>query len=124
MILTIITVDFTAQHGGTAEEKEGVLLSPGFPGNYQSNMDCTWRILLPVGFSETAGFGLMLSQKMWWGDPVSVQSVLDAKCHNDLQKLLFDLLITLAVKDAFIGCYEMIDIFSEGDARMPWNVTG
>lgn len=63
VILPPNTVDFTAQCGGTAEEMEGVLLSPGFPGNYPSNLDCTWRILLPVGFGETTGFGLMPSQK-------------------------------------------------------------
>lgn len=54
VILTVNTVDFTAQCGGTAEEMEGVLLSPGFPGNYPSNLDCTWKILLPVGFGEWA----------------------------------------------------------------------
>lgn len=34
---------------------EGVILSPGFPGNYPSNMDCSWKIALPVGFGESAG---------------------------------------------------------------------
>lgn len=28
----------------------GVILSPGFPGNYPSSLDCTWTIKLPVGF--------------------------------------------------------------------------
>uniref|UniRef100_A0A7M4DYW0 CUB and Sushi multiple domains 2 n=1 Tax=Crocodylus porosus TaxID=8502 RepID=A0A7M4DYW0_CROPO len=45
-----------AQCGGTAEEMEGVLLSPGFPGNYPSNMDCSWRISLPVGFGAHIQF--------------------------------------------------------------------
>uniref|UniRef100_A0A8C6ZD32 CUB and Sushi multiple domains 2 n=1 Tax=Nothoprocta perdicaria TaxID=30464 RepID=A0A8C6ZD32_NOTPE len=45
-----------AQCGGTAEEMEGVLLSPGFPGNYPSNLDCTWKILLPVGFGAHIQF--------------------------------------------------------------------
>ncbi|XP_043915904.1 CUB and sushi domain-containing protein 1-like [Protopterus annectens] len=38
-----------AHCGGISEDKEGVILSPGFPGNYPSNMDCTWKISLPVG---------------------------------------------------------------------------
>lgn len=28
----------------------GVILSPGFPGNYPSSLDCTWTIKLPIGF--------------------------------------------------------------------------
>uniref|UniRef100_A0A9J8ATL8 CUB and Sushi multiple domains 2 n=1 Tax=Cyprinus carpio carpio TaxID=630221 RepID=A0A9J8ATL8_CYPCA len=39
-----------AQCGGIREEMEGTILSPGFPGNYPSNSDCTWRIYLPVGY--------------------------------------------------------------------------
>lgn len=35
------------------EEMEGVILSPGFPGNYPSNMDCSWKIALPVGFGKS-----------------------------------------------------------------------
>jgi len=65
VILTINTLDFTAQCGGTAEEMEGVLLSPGFPGNYPSNLDCTWRILLPVGFGEAVGFGVSWLRAVW-----------------------------------------------------------
>uniref|UniRef100_F6THN8 CUB and Sushi multiple domains 2 n=1 Tax=Ornithorhynchus anatinus TaxID=9258 RepID=F6THN8_ORNAN len=45
-----------AQCGGTVEEMEGVILSPGFPGNYPSNMDCSWRISLPVGFGAHIQF--------------------------------------------------------------------
>ncbi|XP_023614240.1 CUB and sushi domain-containing protein 2 [Myotis lucifugus] len=45
-----------AQCGGAVEEMEGVILSPGFPGNYPSNMDCLWKIALPVGFGAHIQF--------------------------------------------------------------------
>ncbi|XP_061452290.1 CUB and sushi domain-containing protein 2 isoform X5 [Rhineura floridana] len=45
-----------AQCGGTMQEMEGVILSPGFPGNYPSNSDCTWRVSLPVGFGAHIQF--------------------------------------------------------------------
>uniref|UniRef100_A0A3B4AL78 Uncharacterized protein n=1 Tax=Periophthalmus magnuspinnatus TaxID=409849 RepID=A0A3B4AL78_9GOBI len=45
-----------AQCGGIREEMEGMILSPGFPGNYPSNSDCTWRIYLPVGFGAHIQF--------------------------------------------------------------------
>lgn len=47
------SVPITAQCGGAVEEMEGVILSPGFPGNYPSNMDCSWKIVLPVGFGKS-----------------------------------------------------------------------
>uniref|UniRef100_A0A8C4PVH3 CUB and Sushi multiple domains 3 n=1 Tax=Equus asinus asinus TaxID=83772 RepID=A0A8C4PVH3_EQUAS len=39
-----------AQCGGAMSDFSGVILSPGFPGNYPSSLDCTWTIKLPVGF--------------------------------------------------------------------------
>uniref|UniRef100_A0A671RP15 CUB and sushi domain-containing protein 2-like n=1 Tax=Sinocyclocheilus anshuiensis TaxID=1608454 RepID=A0A671RP15_9TELE len=45
-----------AQCGGIREEMEGTILSPGFPGNYPSNSDCTWRIYLPVGYGAHVQF--------------------------------------------------------------------
>lgn len=48
-------VTVTAQCGGAVEDMEGVILSPGFPGNYPSNMDCSWKIALPVGFGKSSG---------------------------------------------------------------------
>lgn len=40
----------TAQCGGSMTDFSGVILSPGFPGNYPSGLDCTWTVSLPVGF--------------------------------------------------------------------------
>uniref|UniRef100_A0A3Q2YTB4 CUB and Sushi multiple domains 3 n=1 Tax=Hippocampus comes TaxID=109280 RepID=A0A3Q2YTB4_HIPCM len=39
-----------AQCGGSMSDFSGVILSPGFPGNYQSSLDCSWRVQLPIGF--------------------------------------------------------------------------
>uniref|UniRef100_A0AAQ4P1M7 CUB and Sushi multiple domains 3a n=1 Tax=Gasterosteus aculeatus aculeatus TaxID=481459 RepID=A0AAQ4P1M7_GASAC len=39
-----------AQCGGSMTDVSGVILSPGFPGNYPSGLDCTWTVNLPVGF--------------------------------------------------------------------------
>ncbi|XP_073535892.1 CUB and sushi domain-containing protein 3 isoform X7 [Phyllobates terribilis] len=39
-----------AQCGGAMIDFSGVILSPGFPGNYPSSLDCTWTIKLPIGF--------------------------------------------------------------------------
>uniref|UniRef100_A0A8C2Z0K3 CUB and Sushi multiple domains 3 n=1 Tax=Cyclopterus lumpus TaxID=8103 RepID=A0A8C2Z0K3_CYCLU len=39
-----------AQCGGSMTDFSGVILSPGFAGNYQSSLDCSWRVQLPIGF--------------------------------------------------------------------------
>uniref|UniRef100_A0A8B9KMC1 CUB and Sushi multiple domains 3a n=1 Tax=Astyanax mexicanus TaxID=7994 RepID=A0A8B9KMC1_ASTMX len=36
--------------GGSLSDMNGVILSPGFPGNYPSGLDCNWTVKLPVGF--------------------------------------------------------------------------
>ena len=45
-------VHFTATCGGTLSSMGGVILSPGFPGAYPNNLDCTWKIELPIGYGE------------------------------------------------------------------------
>uniref|UniRef100_A0A3B3ZK64 Uncharacterized protein n=2 Tax=Periophthalmus magnuspinnatus TaxID=409849 RepID=A0A3B3ZK64_9GOBI len=39
-----------AQCGGSMTDVSGVILSPGYPGNYPSGLHCTWTVNLPVGF--------------------------------------------------------------------------
>uniref|UniRef100_A0AAX7SXP7 CUB and Sushi multiple domains 3a n=1 Tax=Astatotilapia calliptera TaxID=8154 RepID=A0AAX7SXP7_ASTCA len=39
-----------AHCGGSMTDVSGVILSPGYPGNYPSGLDCTWMVNLPVGF--------------------------------------------------------------------------
>lgn len=49
----------TAQCGGAMTDFSGVILSPGFAGNYQSSLDCNWRVQLPIGFGlSSPPFGL------------------------------------------------------------------
>ncbi|XP_041921873.1 CUB and sushi domain-containing protein 1-like [Alosa sapidissima] len=45
-----------AKCGGALYDMTNVILSPGFPGNYPGNLDCTWRILLPVGYGALIQF--------------------------------------------------------------------
>lgn len=43
-----------AQCGGSITDVSGVILSPGYPGNYPSGLDCTWTVNLPIGFGKKA----------------------------------------------------------------------
>ncbi|XP_036106445.1 CUB and sushi domain-containing protein 1 [Molossus molossus] len=45
-----------AMCGGTLRSLGGVILSPGFPGAYPNNLDCTWEIALPVGYGAHIRF--------------------------------------------------------------------
>uniref|UniRef100_A0A665TZ64 CUB and Sushi multiple domains 3a n=1 Tax=Echeneis naucrates TaxID=173247 RepID=A0A665TZ64_ECHNA len=40
-----------AQCGGSMTDVSGVILSPGYPGNYPSGLDCTWTVNLPSLFT-------------------------------------------------------------------------
>ncbi|XP_070454474.1 CUB and sushi domain-containing protein 1 isoform X2 [Equus przewalskii] len=42
--------------GGTLSSMGGVILSPGFPGAYPNNLDCTWKVALPIGYGAHIQF--------------------------------------------------------------------
>uniref|UniRef100_A0A2K6FE01 CUB and Sushi multiple domains 1 n=1 Tax=Propithecus coquereli TaxID=379532 RepID=A0A2K6FE01_PROCO len=42
--------------GGTLTTMGGVILSPGFPGSYPNNLDCTWTVSLPIGYGAHIQF--------------------------------------------------------------------
>lgn len=57
----------SAQCGGSMTDFSGVILSPGFPGNYQSSLDCSWRVQLPVGFGLSSPvFSSILLLFLWF----------------------------------------------------------
>ena len=35
---------------------EGVLSSPHYPNHYQTNVDCVWKLIAPVGYAITLTF--------------------------------------------------------------------
>lgn len=45
-----LLLSFKAECGGFLSDLNGVILSPGFPGNYPSGLDCNWTVKLPIGF--------------------------------------------------------------------------
>lgn len=51
-VLCVCMCVSAAQCGGSMTDVSGVILSPGYPGNYPSGLDCTWTVNLPVGFGK------------------------------------------------------------------------
>ncbi len=56
-------------------EVSGVILSPGFPGNYPSGLDCTWTVTLPIGFGtcmslNCVGMNYIIISVTYWGQNV------------------------------------------------------
>uniref|UniRef100_A0A673MZM1 CUB and sushi domain-containing protein 3-like n=1 Tax=Sinocyclocheilus rhinocerous TaxID=307959 RepID=A0A673MZM1_9TELE len=46
----VVSYSILSECGGFLSDLNGVILSPGFPGNYPSGLDCNWTVKLPVGF--------------------------------------------------------------------------
>lgn len=57
LTLCVLSPVLSARCGGVLSEMSGVILSPGFPGNYPGNLDCTWQITLPTGYGKNYGTG-------------------------------------------------------------------
>ncbi|XP_019508240.1 PREDICTED: CUB and sushi domain-containing protein 1 [Hipposideros armiger] len=51
-----VGLSLLATCGGTLTGMAGVVLSPGFPGAYPNNLDCTWTITLPTGYGAHIQF--------------------------------------------------------------------
>ncbi|MEJ1274210.1 hypothetical protein NN561_005090 [Cricetulus griseus] len=49
-------LEYKTTCGGTLTSMSGVILSPGFPGSYPNNLDCTWKISLPIGYGAHIQF--------------------------------------------------------------------
>lgn len=96
----------SARCGGVLSEMSGVILSPGFPGNYPGNLDCTWQITLPTGYGENCDL-------LWvtWKIPVKgFSSVYVIFCktkesHVKIDKSAYRILYTeLEIKLKFSHC--------------------
>lgn len=84
----------TAKCGGTLSEMSNVILSPGFPGNYPGNLDCTWRIVLPVGYGEQAYFK-QISERTHEPSLTLDWTSMDRWCRSSSGKLASELMMEL-----------------------------
>lgn len=79
LMFSVLCLRSAANCGGTLHEMTNVILSPGFPGNYPGNLDCTWRVVLPIGYGERT------ESRCWI-------SSLEIKTSNAISKTLRSLL--------------------------------
>lgn len=72
----------TAKCGGTWHSPTGTIMSPNYPGAYESNMDCEYRIVVGVNRRVVLSFDtLNLKKKMSYYDSTNVTT---NETYNDV----------------------------------------
>jgi len=61
-ISSIYITTISATCGGSFSGSAGQLTSPGYPGNYEANLDCVWTIRGPAGHFFTITFDALSLQ--------------------------------------------------------------
>lgn len=58
----------TAKCGGTRRASKGTITSPNYPGSYESNMDCEYRIIVDPNYRIVLNF-VSVNLKRRFGNP-------------------------------------------------------
>ncbi|TNN24180.1 CUB and sushi domain-containing protein 3 [Liparis tanakae] len=95
------------QCGGSMTDFSGVILSPGFAGNYQSSLDCSWRVRLPIGF------GIHLQFLNFSTEPV--HDYLEVRSGNLETGTVIDRFSGPAVPDALFSTTHETTLFFHSD---------
>lgn len=73
-------MNLTAKCGGTRHASKGTITSPNYPGSYESNMDCEYRIVVDPNYNIVLNF-VTVNLKRRFGNPGVGSS--EDKMNND-----------------------------------------